>query len=123
MVARAMNMFWIYDLPNWLFGALTITVTVAIGLGGFYATRKWVRRVHLEQHSHDEIVGVYLSGVCLFYGITLGLLAIGTWQADSDVDAKLDQEASTLAALYRLVSALPESPPAQLQQALRAYVR
>ena len=49
-------------------------------------------------HSHNEIVGFYLSAVCLFYGITLGLLAVGTWQAYSDVDSKVDEEASVLAA-------------------------
>jgi hypothetical protein len=48
-----MNMYWVYDLPNWLFGVLTIAVTVAIGLGGLYATRKWVRRVHGDRHSHN----------------------------------------------------------------------
>lgn len=118
-----MSIFWIYDLPNWLFGVLTIAVTVLIGVGGFYATRKWARRVHLEQHSHNEIVGFYLSGVSLFYGITLGLLAIGTWQAYTEVDSKVDQEASTLAALYRLVSNLPEPPRSELLQRLREYTR
>ncbi len=51
-----MNIYWVYDLPIWLFGALTIAVTVAIALGGFYATRKWVRRVHRDQHSHRTLV-------------------------------------------------------------------
>jgi hypothetical protein len=58
-----MNIYWVYDLPIWLFGALAIAVTVAIALAGFYATRKWVRRVHREQHSHNDIVGFYLMVV------------------------------------------------------------
>jgi len=73
-------MYWVYDIPNWLFGVLTIAVTVAIGLGGLYATRKWVRRVHGDRHSHNEAVGSYLGAVCVFYGITLGLFAVATWQ-------------------------------------------
>jgi hypothetical protein len=32
--ASIMNMYWVYDLPNWLFGVLTIGVTVAIGVDG-----------------------------------------------------------------------------------------
>ena len=87
-----MNIYWVYDLPIWLFGALTIAVTVAIALGGFYATRKWVRRVHRDQHSHNDIVGFYLGAICLFYGITLGLLAAGTWQTYSELDAKVGAE-------------------------------
>jgi len=55
-------------------------VAVAIGLSGFYATRKWVQRVHGDEHSHNDIVGFFLGAVGLFYGITLGLVAVGTWQ-------------------------------------------
>ena len=46
LLTPIMNMYWVYDLPNWLFGLLTIMVTVAIGVGGLYATRRLVRRVH-----------------------------------------------------------------------------
>ena len=106
-----MNMYWVYDLPNWLFAALTVAVAVAIGLSGFYATRKWVRRVHGDEHSHNDIVGFFLGAVGLFYGITLGLVAVGTWQTYSDVDTKVDQEASAVAALYRDVSSFPDPKP------------
>ena len=114
-------MYWVYDLPSWLFAALTIAVTVAIGLGGLYATRKWVRRVHGDDHSHNEIVGFYLGAVCLFYGITLGLLAVGTWQAFPDVDTRVGEEASVLAGLYRDVSCLPDPAREGLQADLREY--
>ena len=118
-----MNMYWVYDLPNWLFAALTIAVAVAIGLSGLYATRKWVRRVHGDELSHNDIVGFFLGAICLLYGITLGLVAVGTWQAYSDVDAKLDQEAAAVAALYRDVSIFPEPKRAELQADLREYTR
>src|SRR5262249_49553997 len=118
-----MNMYWVYDLPNWLFGALTVAVAVAIGLTGFYATRKWVRRVRRDENSHKDIVGFFLGTIGLFYGITLGLVAVGTWQAYSDVDTKVDQEASALAVLYRDVSNFPEPKRSELQADLREYTR
>jgi hypothetical protein len=118
-----MNMYWVYDLPNWLFAALTVAVAVAIGLSGFYATRKWVRRVHGDELSHNDIVGFFLGAICLLYGITLGLVAVGTWEAYSDVDAKVDQEASAVAALYRDVSSFPDPKRAELQADLREYTR
>ena len=34
-----MNMYWVYDMPNWLFGSLTIAVFLAIGLGGYFGSR------------------------------------------------------------------------------------
>ena len=118
-----MNLYWVYDLPTWLFAALTITVAIAIGLGGYYATRKWVRRVHGEAHSHNDIVGYYLGAICLLYGITLALVAVGTWQTYTDVDTKVDQEAAALGALYRDVSNFPEPKRSELQTNLREYTR
>jgi hypothetical protein len=118
-----MNIYWVYDLPNWLFGVLIIAVTVAIGLGGLYATRKWVRRVHGDRHSHNEVVGFYLGAVCVFYGITLGLFAVATWQTYTDVETRVGEEAAAVGALYRDVSSLPDPNRTELQADLRRYVR
>jgi hypothetical protein len=79
--------------------------------------------VHRDQHSHNDIVGFYLGAICLFYGITLGLLAVGTWEAYSDLDAKVGEEASALAALYRDVSSFPDPKRSELQADLREYAR
>ncbi len=116
-------MYWVYDLPNWLFGVLTIAVTVAIGLGGLYATRKWVRRVHGDRHSHNEVVGFYLGAVCVFYGITLGLFAVATWQSYADVETRVGAEAAAVGALFRDVSSFPDPNRTELQSDLRQYVR
>jgi len=107
-----MSMYWVYDLPNWLFGTLTVAVFVMIGLGGLYLTRDWARRLHIVDHSHNDIVGFYLAAVTVFYGITLALLAVGTWTTYSEVQSKIDREATALGSLYRDISAYPE-PPAQ----------
>ena len=123
MVPATMNMYWVYDLPSWLFAVLTVAVAVAIGLIGFYATRRWVRQVHGDEISHNDIVGFFLGTIGLFYGITLGLVAVGTWQTFSDVDTKLDLEASALAALYGDVSSFPEPKRSELQTDLREYTR
>jgi hypothetical protein len=118
-----MNMYWVYDLPNWLFGVLTVAATASVGLGGLYATRRWVRRVHLERHSHNEVVGYYLSAVCVFYGITLGLLLVATWQTYSDVQTRVGDEAAAVGALYRDISSFPEPNRSLLQSDLRQYTR
>ena len=36
---------WLYSVPTWLFGTLTVVVFVAFGLAGLYLTRGWVRRI------------------------------------------------------------------------------
>jgi hypothetical protein len=118
-----MNIYWLYDLPNWLFGVLTVLLTVAIGLSGLSATRKWVRRVHGDRHSHNEAVGYYLGAVCVFYGITLGLFAVATWQTYTDVETRVGEEAAAVGALYRDISSFPDPYRTELQTDLRQYVR
>ena len=118
-----MNMYWVYELPSWLFGVLTMAVTTAVGLSGLYATRRWLRRVHGDRHSHNEVVGYYLGAVCVFYGVTLGLLAVAAWQTYSDVETKVGEEAAALGALYRDVSSFPDPNRTELQSDLRRYTR
>lgn len=116
-----MNLFWVYDLPNWLFGALTIGTFLVLGLGGYFATRKWVRSLHHEDHDYNDIVGFYFGALTVFYGITLGLLMVGVWSNFSDTDDKVSREAATLSALYHDVSHYPAPLRAELQKGLRDY--
>jgi hypothetical protein len=52
-----------------------------------------------------EAVGSYLGAVCVFYGITLGLFAVATWQNYTDVETRVGEEAAAVGALYRDVNA------------------
>jgi hypothetical protein len=117
-------MYWLYDLPTWLFGTLTLVVFVAFGLAGLYATRAWVVRLDDgDDHMYNHIVGFYLAGVTVLYGVCVGLLAIGAWATYSEVQGKLDHEAAALGALYRDVGAYPEPARSLMQQDLRNYAR
>ncbi len=118
-----MNLYWVYLLPNWIFGTLTVLIFVAIGLAGLYLTRGWVPRLHLVDHSYNDIVGFYLAAVTVLYGITVGLLAIATWTSYSDAQAKVDHEAVALGGLYRDIGAYPDPARAIMQEDLRKYTR
>jgi hypothetical protein len=116
-------MYWLYDLPTWLFGTLTVVVFVALGLAGLYATRGWVARLHHSEPAHNDLVGFYLAAVTVLYAVCAGLLAIGAWATYADVQGKIDHEATALGALYRDVSAYPEPARSLMQQDLRNYTR
>ena len=117
-----MTMYWVYDLPNWLFGALCIASFLLFSLTGLRLTRGWVRRLHQVDHSHNDIVSYYLAAVTVFYGITLGLVAVGTWNTYSEVETKVDHEAQVIASLYRDVSAYPEPFRTTLTNDLKSYL-
>ncbi len=115
-------MYWVYDLPNWFFELLTIGLFIAFSLSGMLLTRSWMRRVHV-QRSHNDIVGFYLAGLTVLYGVSLGLLAVGAWTTYTDTETKVSQEAGSLSSLYRSLKSLPEPPRSQLQIDLRRYTR
>lgn len=118
-----MKMYWVYDLPSWLFGVLTLAVFVAFGLAGLYLTRGWMRRLHDHEHTYNDIVGFYMAGVTVLYGVSVGLLAIGAWATYTDVQGRIDHEAAALGALYRDIGAYPEPARTIMQNDLRKYTR
>ena len=118
-----MNLYWLYDLPNWLFGTIVIAFFAAYGLIGLMTTRGFVRRQHKEDHSHNDIVSYFLAAVTVFYGITLGLLAVATWTNYAATEDKVDHEAQVVASLYRDVNSFPEPLRTQLDNDLKVYVR
>lgn len=118
-----LSVYWVYDLPNWLFCCLSILVFVAFGLAGLLPTRGWVRRQHRINHSHNDIVGYYLAAVTVFYGITLGLVAVGTWTTYSDVGTKVNHEAEVISSLYRDAGGYPEPLRHELRGDLEDYTR
>ncbi len=115
-------MYWVYNLPNWLFELLTIGFFVTFSLAGMLPSREWARRVHVQQ-SHNDIVGFYLAAVTVLYGVTLGLLAIGAWTTYTETEAKVAREAAALSSLYRSVGNLQDPTRVLLQSDLREYVR
>jgi len=116
-------MQWIYSLPNWLAGIVVVLIFNALGIAGLYATRGWVRRRHVVNHSHNDIVSYFLAAVVVFYGITLGLLAVSSWTNYSQVEDRVDTEAEIISSLYRDLGPYPEPVRSALRTDLRDYAR
>ena len=117
-----MNLYWVYDIQNWLFWSLCVGVSIAFGLSGMFAMRGWVRRLH-GGHSHNDIVSVFFASISVFYGVAVGLFALGAWQTYNNVDSNLALESAIVTELYRDVNRYPEPERSLLQNDLRIYVR
>ena len=116
-------MYWIYDYPGWVIGLLFCATLVAFTWIGIFLTRATVHSwLHREKRA-NEMVGLALSSYFVLFGLLLGLLAVATYQNYSNVDDIVTNEASSLAALYREISSLPQPIRSELQQRLREYTR
>src|SRR3954465_4253860 len=98
----------IYDAPAWIIGpvcVLGIIVPAMIALWLFH--RSIHQRLKVSETLVDNgVVGWFFSGVLTIYGITLGLIAITTWESSNAVSGVASREAATIAALYRDTSGL-----------------
>jgi hypothetical protein len=118
-----MLMQWIYTLPGWVTGLAIVFLANGIGVAGLYTTRRWVRRQHGVGHSHNDIVSYFLAAVVVFYGITLGLLAVSAWTNYAQVEDRVDSEAEIVSSLYRDLGPYPEPVRSVLRADLRQYAR
>ena len=115
--------YWIYDYPTLNIGALFAAVFVGSTwlLIVFFrvALHRWI---HTEKRAND-MVGFAFSSFSVLYGLLVGLLAVAAYQNFAGVSDIVTKEASSLAALYRDVSAYPQPLKGQLQNDLRNYTR
>jgi Protein of unknown function (DUF4239) len=117
-----MNFYWVYDIPNWLFAVLVIGAFIGFALVGQRFTRRWVKRVAGGDGEYNELVGTTLSTVGVFFGMTLGLISVGTWQTFADANMNVNQETTSLAVLYRSVNVYDEPDRTALRDSLKEYV-
>jgi Protein of unknown function (DUF4239) len=118
-----MNLYWLYDLPNWLFFVLTTSLFISFSLlGAFLFSSKFERKLNLNTE-HNSIVSIFLGLSGVFYGITLGLIAVGTFENFNSTEDKVNNESSSLSALYRDVSFFEKNEKETLKVILKEYTK
>ena len=113
--------YWIYDLPAlWVIVLFEIVFVGVCWLGTLFLRPLVRSRLHGEPRLND-MLAAFLQYFGVIYGLLLGLLAIATYQDRLDVEKSNANEASSLSALYRNISAYPEPSRSELQNLLREH--
>jgi hypothetical protein len=116
-------MLWIYSLPNWLLCALILGINVGGSLIGQILTRRLVRRSFSQAlEDHNEAVGAFIQAYGVFYGITLGLVAVAAWNNFDKCQDLVASEATALNAFARDVGVLPEPIRSELRAQIIEYL-
>lgn len=112
---------WLYNISQ-LHAALCIIAFVElVSLAGLLATRRYlIPRFHFGEGINDAVSGT-VQAIGVFYGITVGLIAVAVWNTNTSAADMVSREASALGALYRDVSAYPSPLREELQGILRRY--
>ena len=118
-------MEFIHDFPVWAIGPVCVLAFVVPTILGLWLVSSVVhQRLKISELMIDNaVVGWFFSGILTLYGITLGLIAVTTWETSSRVSSIASQEAATIAALYRDLSGFTSPVGAELQAQLRDHTR
>src|SRR6478752_9696330 len=114
---------WVYGYPTLLMGVLFAVGGMLISLAGMFLVRPFFHKwIHGEDRT-NEMVSLNIASFSVFYGILLGLVAVGVYANYAAADDLVEREASTLSALYSDAGALPEPHRTKLLADLRAYAK
>jgi hypothetical protein len=116
-------MYWIYDLPIWLFGLLTTFVFMGLSILGLLFFRARVKRFFKIKGSHNDEVSYYLSNIGIFYGITVGLITVATWENYDKCEDLVKVEAASLGPLSRDFSGFGDSTMKALRGTIISYTK
>jgi hypothetical protein len=116
-----MNFYWLYELPNWLFFTLIVGFFVFFSIAGtLFLGRRLENYFGLSAETND-IVATFLSLSGVFYGITLGLIAVSTFETFNEAEASVNNEANSLNTLYRAINLFERPEKKQMRVTLKKY--
>jgi len=115
-------------VPNWLFdlsplqAALAIFAFIeALSLLGLMCIRRFViPRLHYHEGANDAVSGT-VQAIGVFYGITVGLIAVGVWNTHSQASDLVSKEAASIGVFYRDVGGYPSPLREQLRSDIHEY--
>lgn len=92
-----------------------------VALAGLVLVRRFViPRLHYHDGANDAVSGT-VQAIGVFYGITVGLIAVGVWNTNSSASELVSKEAAAIGTLYRDVSGYPSPLREELRAKLREY--
>jgi hypothetical protein len=112
---------WAYEISTLKLALIMVAAVEAVSLLGLLLARRFVLpQLRFHDGVNDAISGT-VQAIGVFYGITVGLIAVGVWNTNSNASDIVSKEAAAIGGLYRDVSGYPEPVRATLQAELREY--
>lgn len=112
---------WLYEMSSLRAALLLVAFVELISLIGLLLTRRYlIPKFHFGEGINDAISGT-VQAIGVFYGITVGLIAVAVWNTYTSASGLVSNEATSIAALYRDVNGYPSPIRDELRGKLRGY--
>ena len=113
---------WLYDMQPLNAGILLVAVVELVSMAGLLWTRRYaIPRFRFGEGINDAVSGT-VQAIGVFYGITVGLIAVAVWNTNINAQELVSREASAIGAVFRDVSGYPSPVRDELRTGLRNYV-
>lgn len=114
---------WVYNMSPLTLVLSMVAIIEGISLAGLFLARRFVLP-RLQYHDGiNDAVGGTVQAIGVFYGITVGLIAVGAWNTTETAYQVVSNEAAAVGALYRDVSGYPTPARDALRAGLLNYTR
>ena len=112
---------WLYEMSSLRAALLLVAFVELVSLIGLLLARRFLLpKFHYGEGINDAISGT-VQAIGVFYGITVGLIAVAVWNTNSSAAGLVSKEASAIGAMYRDVSGYPPPYREELRATLREY--
>lgn len=112
---------WLYEVSPPIAALIVVGFIELVALLGLVLVRRLlIPRLHYHDGANDAVSGT-VQAIGVFYGITVGLIAVGVWNTYSNSAELVSNEAASIGGLYRDVSGYPSPLREELRGALRNY--
>jgi hypothetical protein len=113
--------FWAYQMSPLMLALLMVAVIEAISLTALHLSRRYLLpRLHYHDGINDAISGT-VQAIGVFYGITVGLIAVGVWNTYSTAGDLVSKEAAAIGGLHRDFGGYPSPLREEMRGKLREY--
>lgn len=113
---------WLYQVHP-LIAAITLIVFIeTVALVGLVITRRLILPRLIHNDKINDAVSGTVQAIGVFYGITVGLIAVGVWNTNSTSSDLVSKEAASIGALYRDTASYPSPLKEELRKDLRHYI-
>jgi hypothetical protein len=114
-----LSVLWLLQIPAPLLGFLTVSIVVALSVGGLIVFRKAVSHTRLENANAVSGQVFQLAGV--LYAVLVAFVVVVVWEQFGDAENATQAEASAIADLLRDSVAIPLEYRPAVQKSLVAY--
>src|ERR1044072_127883 len=112
---------WLYEVQPRMAALIMVIFIESLAMIGLVLARRFVLpRLHYHDGANDAVSGT-VQAIGVFYGITVGLIAVGVWNTNSNASELVSREAAAIGFLYRDVSGYPSPVCDELRGKLRDY--